>query len=451
MAFGRRPGQDAADQPARLAAPTIEAEIVEPVDSGIVALRVACLARLDPATIAGLSVERLHADVERLLAEIADEKRIQLNGREQRQLASELVDDIIGLGPLEPLLEDDSITDIMVNGPDRVFIERRGKLVLSSVRFRDTAHVGNIAQRIASSVGRRVDESSPMVDARLADGSRVNIIFPPLALNGACISIRKFARRRITFDTLIANGSATPQLARILQIASAARLNVIISGGTGAGKTTLMNAMSLMIDPGERIITIEDAAELQLQQPHVVRLETRPPNLEGKGEINQRDLVKNALRMRPDRVIVGEVRGAEAFDMLQAMNTGHDGSMSTVHANTSRDAMTRLENMVQMGHPNLPLRAVRTQIVSAVDIVVQLERMRDGVRRITQVTEVIGLEGETITMNDIFVYEFDGENPDGTLRGRFKASRVRPSFMERLQYFNLDRAWAAAIDDGSVT
>jgi pilus assembly protein CpaF len=308
-------------------------------------------------------------------------------------------------------------------------------------------HVANIAQRIASSVGRRVDESSPMVDARLADGSRVNIIFPPLALNGACISIRKFSRRRITFETLVANGSASAQMARVLQIGSAARLNVIISGGTGAGKTTLMNAMSQMIDPSERIITIEDAAELQLQQPHVVRLETRPPNLEGRGEVNQRDLVRNALRMRPDRLIIGEVRGAEAFDMLQAMNTGHDGSMSTIHANTSRDAMTRIENMVQMGQPNLPLRAVRTQIVSAVDLIVQLERMRDGVRRITQVTEVIGLEGDVVTMNDIFLYEFDGENPDGTLRGRFKVSRFRPSFAARLQYFGLDRAWTAAVED----
>jgi len=307
--------------------------------------------------------------------------------------------------------------------------------------------VANIAQRIASAVGRRVDESSPMVDARLADGSRVNIIFPPLALNGACISIRKFARRRITFDTLVVNGSATPQMARALQIASAARLNVIISGGTGAGKTTLMNAMSQMIDAGERIITVEDAAELQLQQPHVVRLETRPPNLEGRGEVTQRDLVRNALRMRPDRLIVGEVRGAEAFDMLQAMNTGHDGSMSTIHANTTRDAITRIENMVQMGQPNLPLRAIRTQIVSAVDVIIQLERMRDGVRRITQVTEVIGLEGDVVTMNDIFHYEYDGENPDGTLRGRFKVSHVRPGFAARLQYFNLDRAWVAAIDE----
>jgi pilus assembly protein CpaF len=445
--FGRRAVQPVAGPEVTKPVLPPEVGIVAPPPNGAAALRVACLARIDPTSIAGLSPERLLEDVERLLSGIADEKRIQLNGREQRQLASELVDDIIGLGPLEPLLDDDSVTDIMVNGPDRVFVERKGKLVLSSVRFRDVGHVANIAQRIASSVGRRIDESSPMVDARLADGSRVNIIFPPLALNGACLSIRKFSRRRITFDTLVANGSASPQMSKVLQIASAARLNVIISGGTGAGKTTLMNAMSNMIDASERIITIEDAAELQLQQPHVVRLETRPPNLEGRGEVNQRDLVRNALRMRPDRLIIGEVRGAEAFDMLQAMNTGHDGSMSTIHANTTRDAMTRIENMVQMGQPNLPLRAVRTQIVSAVDLIVQLERMRDGVRRITQVTEVIGLEGDVVTMNDIFLFEFEGENLDGSLRGRFKVSRVRPSFAPRLQYFGLDRAWAAAVDE----
>ena len=360
--FGRRtPGTPEPGTPAPRTAPAAaavsgKAPPAAPLPpSGAAALRVACLERLDPAAFADATSEQLEADVERLIAEIADEKRIQLNGREQRQLAAELVNDMVGLGPLEPLLDDDTITDIMVNGPDRVFVERRGKLVLSAARFRDTGHVANVAQRIAAAVGRRIDESSPMVDARLADGSRVNIIFPPLALNGACISIRKFARRRITFETLVANGSASPQIARALQVASAARLNVIISGGTGAGKTTLMNAMSQMIDPGERIITVEDAAELQLQQPHVVRLETRPPNLEGRGEVTQRDLVRNALRMRPDRLIVGEVRGAEAFDMLQAMNTGHDGSMSTIHANTTRDAITRIENMVQMGQPNLPV------------------------------------------------------------------------------------------------
>ena len=365
------------------------------------------------------------------------------------QLAADLVDDMVGLGPLEPLLEDETITDIMVNGPDRVFVEKRGKLVLSPARFRDKEHVGTIAQRIAAAVGRRVDESSPMVDARLADGSRVNIIFPPLALNGACISIRKFSRRSITLDTLVTNGSASAQMVKVLEIAAAVRLNVIISGGTGAGKTTLMNAMSQMIDPTERIITVEDAAELQLQQPHVVSLETRPSNLEGRGEVTMRDLVRNALRMRPDRLIIGEVRGAEAFDMLQAMNTGHDGSMSTIHANTTRDAITRIENMVQMGQPNLPLIAIRTQITSAVHLILQLERMRDGVRRISQVTEVVGLESGIVVMNDIFQYEYEGENPDGSLRGHYKVSRIRPAFMPRLQYYNLDRLWSAALDEGA--
>jgi len=335
----------------------------------------------------------------------------------------------------------------MVNGPDRVFVEQRGKLFLSGVRFRDGAHAANIAQRIAAAVGRRVDESSPMVDARLADGSRVNIVFPPIALNGACISIRKFARRRITLDMLVSTGSIAKPVATVLEIASAARLNVIISGGTGAGKTTLMNAMSQMIDSGERIITVEDAAELQLQQPHVVRLETRVSNLEGRGEVTQRDLVKNALRMRPDRLIIGEVRGGEAFDMLQAMNTGHDGSMSTIHANTSRDAITRIENMVEMGQPGLPLRAIRTQIVSAIDIIVQIQRMRDGGRRVTQVTEVIGLEGDIVTLNDVALYEYEGENPDGSLRGRYRLSRVRPHFAKRLSYFGLERAWLEALEE----
>jgi pilus assembly protein CpaF len=454
--FGRRAPASAetpiaapapAPTPAPVLVPVPTSVLVLP-PSGAAQLRVACLEKLDPSAFADLPPERLQFEVERLIAEIADEKRIQLNGREQRQLASDLVDDMVGLGPLEPLLEDDTVTDIMVNGPDRVFVERRGKLVLSQARFRDTGHVGTIAQRIAAAVGRRIDESSPMVDARLADGSRVNIIFPPLALNGACISIRKFSRRSITLDTLVANNSASPQIAKVLRLAAAARLNVIISGGTGAGKTTLMNAMSQMIDETERIITVEDAAELQLQQPHVVSLETRPPNLEGRGEVTMRDLVRNALRMRPDRLIIGEVRGAEAFDMLQAMNTGHDGSMSTIHANTTRDAVTRIENMVQMGQPNLPLIAIRTQIISAVNLIVQLERMRDGVRRISQITEIIGLESGVVVMNDIFQYQYEGENTDGTLRGHFKVSRIRPSFMPRLQYFNLDRAWIAALDEG---
>jgi pilus assembly protein CpaF len=412
-------------------------------------LRALCLAQIDASTVANMTPERLNVEVERTLAQIASERRFQLNGREQRELAAELVHDMLGLGPLEPLLEDEAITDIMVNGPDRVFVERRGKMVLSTAKFRDTMHVANVCQRIAAAIGRRIDESSPMVDARLKDGSRVNIVFMPLALDGPYISIRKFAKRKIDFEKMIEVGSLTRSVARVLEIAGSARLNVVISGGTGSGKTTMMNAMSRLIDHGERIVTIEDAAELQLQQPHVVRLETRPASLEGRGEINQRDLVRNALRMRPDRIIIGEVRGGEAFDMLQAMNTGHDGSMSTVHANTSRDALTRIENMVQMGNMGLPSRAIRTQIVGAVDLIVQIGRQRDGTRRVLQVTDVYGMEGEIVTMNDIFLYEVTGETSDGKLTGHYKVSRSKPSFYERLTYFGLDRAWSAAVEESA--
>jgi pilus assembly protein CpaF len=412
-------------------------------------LRMACLAQLDPATIANMPADRLAQEVERVLSEIATERHFQLNAREQRALAGELVDDMLGLGPLEPLLEDETITDIMVNGPNRVFVERRGKVVLSDIRFRDATHVANISQRIAASIGRRIDESSPMVDARLKDGSRVNIVFPPLALDGPYISIRKFSRQQIDFAALIGFGSLTAPVARVLEIAGRCRLNVIISGGTGSGKTTLMNAMSRMIDHGERIVTIEDAAELQLQQPHVVRLETRPRSLEGRGEVTQRDLIHNALRMRPDRIIVGEVRGSEAFDMLQAMNTGHDGSMSTVHANTTRDAVTRIENMVQMGNMGLPAHSIRAQLVGAVDLIIQVERHRDGKRRVTQVTDVCGLEGDTVILNDIFGYHVEGETMTGGLTGHYQINRARPSFHARLSYFGLDRAWAEALDEAA--
>ena len=410
-------------------------------------VRTLCLSRMDPVAVASTPPERLALEVERLIADIATERRIQLNGREQRTLAGDLVHDMLGLGPLETLLQDDLIADIMVNGPHRVFIERRGKVELSSVRFRDTAHLSNICQRIAAAVGRRVDESSPMVDARLKDGSRVNIVFPPLALDGPYLSIRKFTKKPIDFAKLIEFGAMTPQVARVLEIAGRCRLNIIISGGTGSGKTTLLNALSRMIDPGERIVTVEDAAELQLQQPHVVRLETRPASLEGRGEITQRDLMRNALRMRPDRVIIGEVRASEAFDMLQAMNTGHDGSMSTIHSNTTRDALTRIENMVQMGSMGLPSRAIRTQIAGAVHLIIQAERQRDGGRRVTQVSEVCGMEGDVIIMNDIFQLEINGTGPDGRLRGTYKISRARPGFQSRLQYFGLERAWAAAMEE----
>ena len=409
-------------------------------------LRTLCLARLDPTSVAGMSPERLALEVERLVAEIATEQRIQLNAREQRRLSQDLVDDMLGLGPLEPLLDDDTVTDIMVNGPGRVFVERRGKVHQTNVHFRDRQHLINISQRIAAKIGRRIDESSPMVDARLEDGSRVNIVFPPLALDGPYLSIRKFSRRQIDIARLVEFGSLSPQLGRALEIMGRARLNILISGGTGSGKTTLLNAVSRMIDADERVVTVEDAAELQ---PHVVRLETRPPNIEGKGEITQRDLIRNALRMRPDRIIVGEVRGPEAFDMLQAMNTGHDGSMSTVHANNTRDALIRVENMVQMGNMGLPSQAIRTQILSAVDVIVQVGRQRDGGRRVLQLTELVGLEGEMMTLHDIFTFEHEGEDMDGRLLGRWRISRTRPSFHDRLHYFGLERAWEAALEETS--
>ncbi|ALJ38800.1 MULTISPECIES: CpaF family protein [Azospirillum] len=417
---------------------------LRPVNRSLNDIRSQVLARIDPATIADMPAETLRPLVERLIDDIATTSRSQLNGREQATLATELVHDMIGLGPLEPLLADDAITDIMVNGPSRTFAEQRGKLVEMPVRFRDAGHLLNIAQRIASAVGRRVDESSPMVDARLADGSRVNIVVPPLALDGACISIRKFARRTIGFRELVEFRSMSEPMARALEIIGRCRLNVIISGGTGSGKTTLLNAMSRPIEATERVITIEDAAELQLQQPHVVRLETRPPNLEGQGQVTQRDLVRNALRMRPDRIIIGEVRGAEAFDMLQAMNTGHDGSMSTIHANNPRDALSRVENMVLMAGMNLPSRAIRQQIAGAVNVIVQVQRMRDGVRRITHVTELVGMEGDVILTQDLFTFEFRGENRDGILEGRYAATGLRPRFAERLAYFGQEAAWNTA-------
>jgi pilus assembly protein CpaF len=434
-------------EPAEPAAETVAAKAP---DTLITELRTLCMAKLDPAAVASVSADILIPQVERVISEIATEKRIQLNGREQRQIATELVDDMLGLGPLEPLLEDDSINDIMVNGPHTVFVERRGKVFNAPARFRDTAHLINVCQRIAANVGRRVDESSPMVDARLKDGSRVNIVLPPLALDGPYVSIRKFSKKSIDFNKLIEFGAMTRPVARVLEIAGQIRLNVIISGGTGSGKTTLLNAMSRLIDHGERIVTVEDAAELQLQQPHVVRLETRPANLEGRGEISQRDLVRNALRMRPDRIIIGEVRGSEAFDMLQAMNTGHDGSMSTIHANNTRDAVTRIENMVQMGSMGLPLSAIRTQIVSAVDIIVQVERQRDGGRRITQVTEICGMEGDMVLLNDIFKFEINGETPEGRISGQYNSIRSRPSFASRISYFRLDRAWATAMEEAAL-
>jgi pilus assembly protein CpaF len=401
--------------------------------------------RIDAAAAAKVPRDELHRQILELIGEIVTEQRLSLTARDQESLGATLIDDMVGLGPLEPLLRDETVTDIMVNGPHQVYVERRGKLDLTDVRFRDNQHVMNVAQRIVTKVGRRVDETSPICDARLEDGSRVNIIAPPLAIDGCSISIRKFSKKSITLDVMARQGNISENLAKVLKIAAACRLNVVISGGTGSGKTTLLNAMSQLIDAGERVVTIEDAAELQLQQPHVVRLETRPPNLEGQGEINMRNLVKNALRMRPDRIICGEVRGAEALDMLQAMNTGHDGSMCTLHANSPREAITRLENMVGMAASTLPTKAIRTQIVGAVNLILQVSRMRDGIRRITHVTEVVGMEGDVVTLQDLFTFEYQGENRDGSLQGEFKAAPVRPYFTKRAAYYGLDRALMAVI------
>lgn len=395
---------------------------------------------IDPAAAAELTRPELADQIGEVVGELLVQERINLNLKEQRSLVILLLDDMLGLGPLEPLLADELVTDIMVNGPNQVYIERKGKLTLSNVTFRDNQHLLNIAQRIVTAVGRRVDETSPICDARLMDGSRVNVIIPPLAIDGASISIRKFAEDKITLDKMLGFGSISEPLMKLLKIAGACRLNILISGGTGSGKTTMLNALSRMVDKGERVVTIEDAAELQLQQPHVVRLETRPANLEGKGEVTMRDLVKNALRMRPDRIILGEIRGGEAIDMLQAMNTGHDGSMGTVHANRPRETLTRMENMVNMAGLNLPPKAIREQVAASVDMIVQVQRMRDGGRRTTYVTEVVGMEGDVITTQDLFKFEFNGEDSAGNLIGEFKSTGVRPHFLQKAQYFGLDRA-----------
>jgi pilus assembly protein CpaF len=403
------------------------------------------LEHMDIAVAAEMPRPAFETQLAGWVQELLAETKIQLNFIEQRELVEALVADMLGLGPLEPLLADESVSDIMVNGPRQVYVERRGKLEVTDVAFRDDQHLMNICSKIVTRIGRRIDESSPLVDARLPDGSRVNIIIPPLAIDGASISIRKFSKKSITLDTMAVSGSISPEMATALKIAARCRLNILVSGGTGSGKTTLLNALSRMIDRAERVVTIEDAAELQLQQPHVVRLETRTANLEGTGEITMRGLLKNALRMRPDRIIIGECRGEEALDMLQAMNTGHDGSMSTIHANNPREALTRLENMIGMTGISLPSKAMRTQIASAVHLICQVNRMRDGQRRITQITEVVGMEGEVITTQDLFTYQYEGESADGRLRGTFQSSGIRPAFLPRAQYYGLDRALIEAI------
>lgn len=397
------------------------------------------LDRIDAEAAAALSKTELHEEFSPIVLEVLRELKITLNRKEQAQLEALLIDELLGLGPLEILLSDQSVSDIMVNGPKQVYVERKGKLVLTNIRFRDEDHLVHVAQRICNKVGRRIDQTTPLADARLEDGSRVNVIIPPLSLKGTSISIRKFSNKPITIDMMRAGGSMNHQMADFLKIAGACRLNVVISGGTGSGKTTMLNAMSKLIDPGERVVTIEDAAELQLQQPHVVILETRPANLEGQGAISIRDLLINSLRMRPDRIILGEIRGGECLDMLQAMNTGHDGSMATLHANKPREAVTRMENMVNMSGVGYPLKAIRQQISEAVDLIVQVKRLRDGSRKTTSITEVVGMEGEVMVTQELFRFVYDGESDDGRIVGHWESTGVRPHCHEKVRQYGLEK------------
>ena len=402
---------------------------------------------IDLSQLARLDIESAREEIRDIVNDIIALKNIVMSIAEQEDLLEDICNDVLGLGPLEPLLARDDIADIMVNGATRTYIEVQGKVQETNVRFRDNSQLMNICQRIVSQVGRRVDESSPICDARLPDGSRVNVIAPPLAIDGPALTIRKFKRDKLTLDQLVKFGTITQEGATILQVIARSRCNVLVSGGTGSGKTTLLNCLTRYIDHDERIITCEDAAELQLQQPHVVRLETRPPNIEGEGEITMRDLVRNCLRMRPERIVVGEVRGPEAFDLLQAMNTGHDGSMGTLHANSPREAMSRIESMITMGGFTLPAKTVREMIASSIDVIIQVARLRDGSRRITHVTEVVGTEGEVITTQDIFVYEMSGEDANGRIIGQHRSTGIgRPKFWDRARYFNEDKRLAAALD-----
>jgi pilus assembly protein CpaF len=393
--------------------------------------------RMDLTKLSSLTQEQIHAEVSRLAESVLAQEEVPLSITEKERLVSDVQHELFGLGPLEPLLADPTISDILVNAHDTIYIERRGKIEATNVTFKDDEHLMRVIERIVSSVGRRIDESSPMVDARLQDGSRVNAIIPPLSIDGPVLSIRRFGAEPLKMSRLIENKALTRDIADMLEMCVNARLNVLISGGTGAGKTTLLNALSAYIPETERIVTIEDSAELQLQQPHVVRLETRPPNIEGRGEVTQRDLVRNSLRMRPDRIVIGEVRGGEAIDMLQAMNTGHDGSLTTIHANTPRDALARLETMIQMTGMRLSDRAMRQQIASALDLVLQVARLSDGGRRITSISEITGMEGDTITMQEIFLFERTGVDSQGQVIGRFRATGIRPRFAERLKAFGL--------------
>ncbi len=402
------------------------------------------LERVDPEAAATLSKDELAEEFRPIIGEVLAELKINLNRREQFALEKVLVDELLGLGPLEELLSDPDISDIMVNGPNQTFIEKRGKLEIAQIQFRDEEHLFQIAQRIVNKVGRRVDQTTPLADARLQDGSRVNVIIPPLSLRGTAISIRKFSEKPITVDMMKNFGSMSDKMATVLKIAGASRFNIIISGGTGSGKTTMLNALSKLIDPGERVITIEDAAELRLQQPHWLPLETRPPNLEGQGAISIRDLVINALRMRPDRIILGEIRGSECFDLLAAMNTGHDGSMATLHSNSPRECLARMENMVMMSDIKVPKEAISRQIADSVDLIVQVKRLRDGSRRTTNVTEVIGMEGDVIVTQELFKFEYLDETADGKIIGEYRSMGLRPYTLEKAKMFGFDQPYLEA-------
>ena len=402
---------------------------------------------IDLKALARMKAEEAREEVRSAVEEIARFRNLDLTPTELEKIAKECSDDMLGFGPLEELLEMDGIADIMINGPETIYIELGGKIQKSNIQFRDNQHLITICQRIVGAIGRRVDEASPICDARLPDGSRVNVIIPPLAVDGACMTIRKFTKDKLTLEKLLEFGAMTPSAAKLIMAIGRCRVNCLISGGTGSGKTTMLNCLTRYIEQGERIITCEDACELQLQQPHVVRLETRPPNLEGVGEVTMRDLVKNCLRMRPERIIVGEVRGPEAFDLLQAMNTGHDGSMGTVHANNPREAVSRMENMIAMGGLNLPTVAVREQIASAVNVIIQVQRLRDGSRKVTHISEITGMEGDVITMQDLFKLEFDGEDENGKLITQLRSSGMRPKFWDKARQFNVENLVLDAMEE----
>ncbi|GJL59331.1 MAG: type II/IV secretion system protein [Nitrospirales bacterium] len=388
---------------------------------------------LDLAVVAKLDNDLLKVELTKLVQEMLEKESVPLSMKERESLIADIEHEVMGLGPLEPLVQDQTVNDILVNRADQIYVERAGKLQLTDVKFRDEAHLRKIIEKIVSAVGRRIDESSPMVDARLLDGSRVNAIIPPLALNGSSISIRKFSKDKLQISDLVDKRSLTPEIAELLRGIVEARLNVLISGGTGCGKTTILNILSGFIPSDERIVTIEDSAELQLRQEHVVRLETRPPNVEGRGEVSQRELVKNCLRMRPDRIVMGEVRSGECLDMLQAMNTGHDGSLTTIHANTPRDCLTRVETLVAMAGLNLATKALRHYVSSAIDVILQMTRLSDGSRKMTSLSEIVGMEGETITLQEIFLFQQTGLDEERKVHGQFRATGVRPKFVERFK------------------